>query len=158
MAGTDAPCIFDVTIPYLREEAFALFVDRFGVWWPRDYTFSRSPDCDLAIEPMVGGACEEIAQGHPRVVWGTVLSIERPLFIRLAWRIGPDRKPVVDPAASSRVMVEFRTAADGTRVELTHTDFLRHGEGAEAYREAMASPAGWPHCLAELARAAAERR
>ena len=33
--------------------------------------------------------------------------------------------------------------ADGTRVELTHTDFLRHGEGAEAYREALSAPEGW---------------
>ena len=63
-----------------------------------------------------------------------------------------------DPAAASRVMVEFRTAADGTRVELTHTDFLRHGEGAEAYREALSAPEGWPYCLSRLVQAAKDRK
>jgi uncharacterized protein YndB with AHSA1/START domain len=158
MAGTHAPCIFDATVPYLREDAFSLFVDRFGLWWPTEYTFSRDPECHLSIEPMVGGACEEIAPGHPRKVWGTVLSIQRPLFIRLAWQIGPDQEVIADPAAASRVMVEFRTAADGTRVELTHTDFLRHGEEADAYRKALSSPEGWPYCLSRLVQAARERK
>ncbi|WP_417772506.1 SRPBCC family protein [Stappia sp.] len=158
MAGTEVPCIFDTTLPYLREDAFALFVDRMAAWWPNEYTFSHDPDCHLSIEPMVGGACTELAPGRPRIVWGTVLSIERPLYIRLAWQIGPNREVIADPAASSRVMVEFRTAADGTRVELTHTDFLRHGDGADAYREAMSAPEGWPLCLARLAEAARARK
>ncbi len=158
MSETDAPIAFAVSLPLSREAAFDLFVERFGDWWPRDYTFSRDPAADLAIEPMPGGACSEQVPGGARIVWGTVLSIEPPLFLRLAWQISPERGVIADPAAASRVTVEFRAQADGTLVELTHRDFLRHGEAGEGYRAAMASPQGWPFCLDALVLAARGER
>lgn len=157
MSETDGSIVFVRTLPLAREAAFDLLVDHIGDWWPRELTFSRDPAADLSIEPMPGGACTEQTPGGPRRVWGTVLSIERPLYLRLAWQISFDRNPVADPAAASRVMVEFRQAAEGTRIELTHGDFLRHGEAGIAYREAMASSAGWPACLDALEAAARNR-
>jgi hypothetical protein len=35
---------------------------------------------------------------------------------------------------------------------LEHRAFARHGEKANAYREGMASPAGWPSMLERYAR------
>lgn len=157
MSDRDGSIVFQRTLPLAREAAFDLLVDHIGDWWPRDLTFSRDPAADLSIEPVAGGACAERLPGGTRIVWGTVLSIERPLYLRLAWQISFDRKPVPDPAAASRVMIEFRQMADGTRIELTHGDFLRHGEDAIAYREAMASAQGWPACLDALEAAARVR-
>lgn len=150
----DSACRVARWVPLDREQAFDLFVDGFARWWPRAYTFSGEDCEDIGLEPMAGGACYEQSARGPRIVWGTVLSIERPLFLRLAWQIGPDRSVVPDPATASRVTVEFRTGLQGTLVDLTHDDFLRHGEGAEAYRAAMASPEGWPFCLDHLERVA----
>ncbi|WP_209003078.1 SRPBCC family protein [Stappia taiwanensis] len=153
----DTPCSFTRHLPLEREAAFELVVDRFADWWPREYTFSGEDLEDIGIEPMAGGACYEQARGGARIVWGTVLSIERPLFLRLAWQIGPGREVVADPAAASRVVIEFRAEGEGTRVELSHGDFLRHGEGGEHYRSVMASEGGWPFCLDKLVEAARAR-
>jgi hypothetical protein len=40
-------------------------------------------------------------------------------------------------------------------VTLTHRDFERHGEGAQAYRDSMAAPQGWPYIMERFAAAAA---
>jgi uncharacterized protein YndB with AHSA1/START domain len=157
MSDADTPIVLTRSLPLSREAAFDLFVERIGEWWPRDYTFSRDPAADLSIEPFPGGAYSEQVPGGARLVWGTVLSIEPPLFLRLAWQISPDRQLIADPSAASRVTVEFRAMADGTLVELAHRDFLRHGEAGEGYRAAMASPQGWPFCLDALAEAAARK-
>jgi hypothetical protein len=66
----------------------------------------------------------------------------------LAWQIGPDRIPQPDPSKASEVEVRFHLTGDGgTRVELEHRAFSRHGDAATTYRQAMASPEGWPLIL-----------
>ncbi|MXN65984.1 hypothetical protein GR183_13810 [Stappia sp. GBMRC 2046] len=157
MSAPDSALVFEERIPCSREAAFDLFVDGFGRWWPREYTFSGDDLQEIGIEPFLGGACYELSNSGHRIVWGTVLSIERPLYIRIAWQIGPDRQLVADPAAASRVMVAFRPANDATLVELSHSEFLRHGVDGEAYKAAMSSPEGWPHCLKALRDCAARK-
>ena len=110
MSERDGPIVFERTLPLAREAAFDLLVDQIGDWWPRELTFSRDPAADLSIEPVAGGACTERLPGGSRLVWGTVLSIERPLYLRLAWQISFDRKPVPDPAASDD-RLKFATSA-----------------------------------------------
>lgn len=55
---------------------------------------------------------------------------------------------------ASEVELRLLAAGAGTRVELEHRDFERHGQGAEALRAGLDSPQGWPTILAELRRAA----
>ena len=53
-----------------------------------------------------------------------------------------------DPGQASSVLVSF--ASDGperTLVVLVHDGFDRHGADAAGYRDAMASPHGWPLIL-----------
>src|SRR5690606_18057354 len=155
MTEADRSISVECLLPITRDAAFELFVDRFAEWWPKDYTFSGDNLQDIGMEPMLGGACYEQTRGGHRMIWGTVLSIERPLYIRLAWQISPDRRPIADPAAASRVMVTFWDAGTTTRLELVHSEFVRHGDGAEAYRQALAAPEGWPYCLERLRESAA---
>ena len=62
--------------------------------------------------------------------------------------------PQPDPAQSSIVEVRFTPEGDsGTRVELSHRHFSRHGDGAAAYEAAMDSPQGWPLLLERFAAA-----
>jgi hypothetical protein len=42
-----------------------------------------------------------------------------------------------------------------TVVTLEHRDFDRHGDGAAAYRDALASQEGWPRIMQRYVRAAA---
>ena len=65
----------------------------------------------------------------------------------LTWQIAPDRVPQPDPFRASEVEVGFHPTGDGTRVELEHRAFPRHGDAAITYRQAMASPEGWPFIL-----------
>jgi uncharacterized protein YndB with AHSA1/START domain len=66
----------------------------------------------------------------------------------LAWQIAPDRVPEPNPAKASEVEVRFHpTGTSGARVELEHRAFARHGEPGDTYRQAMASPEGWPLLL-----------
>ena len=48
---------------------------------------------------------------------------------------------------ASRFEVRLHPADFGTRVELEHRALARHGDAAGAYRQAMASPQGWPLIL-----------
>lgn len=157
MTLDEKACTHECLLPISRDKAFSLVVDQFGKWWPQDYTFSGDDLKELVIEPYPGGNCYEVDQKGKMIVWGTVLSIEAPLFLRLAWQISPNREVIPDPATASRVMISFRESGDSTRLELIHNEFIRHGEGADQYREAMASPMGWPKCLDALVRAAGSR-
>ncbi|WP_430513107.1 hypothetical protein [Pannonibacter phragmitetus] len=100
----------EAVLPLKREAAFALTVDRIASWWPRHDPFFGQSAKDVIIDPHLGGACSRVDEDGRRVIWGTVLSIEAPLYLRLAWQIGPDGKPVADPAAASRVVLSFRDA------------------------------------------------
>jgi uncharacterized protein YndB with AHSA1/START domain len=108
------------------------------------------------MNPKVGGALTEIGPHGFRCDFGRVLEAVPGETLRFTWQIGPHREPVPDAEKASQVLVEFKPAAtEGhTLVTLTHSGFARHGEGAESYRDAMASPRGWPFILDAYARMA----
>ncbi len=143
-----------VTLP--PERAFAVLAGRLGSWWPAEYTWAQDGLEDIAIEPWEGGRCYERGPHGFQCDWGRVLVWEPPDRLVFSWQIGPDRVPVPDSERAGEVEVLFSGQADGTtRVELEHRGFERHGEGAEEYRDAMASEQGWPRLLDRFAAAAA---
>lgn len=150
----ETECRFDCLLDLPRDQAFSLFVDRLDLWWTSPFSKANEEEAEAGIEPFAGGACYEIDGNGRRRIWGTVLSIEEPLFIRLAWQVTLDGEEEADPAAASRVMVNFRDAGRSTRLEVVHTEFLRHGEAGADYMEHMRAPAGWPHILQKLLAAA----
>ena len=141
-----------VTVPRSPERAFVAFVDGFVEWWPPEYTWSGQRLEAIGIEPRMGGLCSELGPHGFRLDWGRVLAWEPPSRLVLAWQIGPTRVPEPDPDRASEVEVRFEPdGGDGTRVELVHRGFERHGDGAEAYRAAMDSEQGWELILGRYA-------
>lgn len=77
-----------------------------------------------------------------------------PRRLVFAWQISPERVPKPNPARGSEVELRFEPEGEaGTRVELEHRGFARHGDGAEDYRKDLDSPAGWTLLLERYASA-----
>ena len=140
-----------VTVPRSPERAFVAFVDGFGEWWPPEYTWSQRTLEAIGIEPRRGGLCFERGPHGFRLDWGRVLAWEPPSRLVFSWQIGPARVPEPDPERAGEVEVRFEPDGDGTSVELVHSGFERHGDGAEAYRAAMDSAQGWDYILGRYA-------
>jgi uncharacterized protein YndB with AHSA1/START domain len=77
-----------------------------------------------------------------------VLAWGPPHRILLAWHLNADWEFDADPARASEVEVTFAAEGAGTRVELEHRGFERHGERGGEVAEAVGSDGGWPEVLA----------
>lgn len=144
-----------VAVPLAPPEAFALFAEGLGRWWPREYTWSRDVLQRIGLEPHAGGRCYEIGPHEFHSDWGRVLVWDPPGRLQLAWQISPRREPEPNPAKASEVEVRFEPEAVGrTSVVLEHRGFERHGSEGAGYRDAMASPQGWRWILERYAAAA----
>ncbi|WP_417685182.1 SRPBCC domain-containing protein [Roseibium sp.] len=153
--SVDQPCRFECYLPKPRDKVFTLLVDHPERWWQPIAAAAVGDVIETAaIAPHPGGVCEETSQSGKRKVWGTILSIERPLYVRLAWQLTSRCAPIMDSAACSRVMITLRDAGEGTRVEIVHSDFIRHGDDAQACHDLMCSPEGWPSIMKRLEEAA----
>ena len=137
-----------IRVAMAPERAFARFTAELGAWWPAEYTWSQEALEDIGID---GSLLYERGPHGFRLDWGRVLACEPPERLVFTWQIGPTRVPQPDPAQASEVEVAFVREEDGTRVELVHSGFERHGEGAEDYAAAMASAQGWEYILSRFA-------
>lgn len=159
-------------MPLGPKDAYGLFADRLGSWWPAEYSWAGDALVEIGIHPREGAMCFEVGPHGFRCDWGRVLAAQRPERLRFTWQIGPSREPVPDPEQASEVDVRFigdgagRGAQAGRRpaehrsnpstwIEVEHWRFERHGEGGEGYRDALASDQGWPYMLRRYAAAAA---
>jgi uncharacterized protein YndB with AHSA1/START domain len=137
--------------------AFELFTTGMTTWWPREYTWSQDSLEDIRIEPGAGRFCVEEGPHGFAIHWGRVLVWEPYTRLEFTWQISPDRQPVPDPDRASEVDIRFVARDDEnpeqgpTTIELEHRHFERHGDGAAGYRDAMASPQGWPLILKRYA-------
>ena len=87
--------------------------------------------------------CTEIGPHGFRIDWGRTLTFHPGKHLVILWQIAPDSTPQPNPDLASIVELRFSPADEATTVTLTHRAFERHGEGAEEYREEMASEGGW---------------
>jgi len=142
-----------ITVPAPPAHAFTTFTEAMTAWWPAEYTWAQRTLVEIGIEPREGGHCFERGPHGFRCDWGRVVTCEPPDRIAFTWQISPQRVPQPDPAQASLVEVRFAPDGNGTRVEVAHRHFDRHGEGAEGYAAAMGSPQGWPLLLERFAAA-----
>ena len=97
------------------EEAFRLFTEGFGEWWPLvSYSEAGKDAKTCEIEPWRGGRVLERTRAGDEREWGSVISWDPPRGVEFTWNPGGPRDE------RQAVEVEFQVEADGTKVTLTH--------------------------------------
>ncbi len=135
------PIIKTIEVPGGQENAFRVFVNEMGSWWPLDkrsmsMQHGGKPAKSLRIEPKQGGKIVEIGHDDTEHHWGTIKSYDPHDSLSMDFHMG------LPPENASLVEVRF-TALENerTRVELTQSQWEAFGEMAEMMRGGYGS--GW---------------
>jgi uncharacterized protein YndB with AHSA1/START domain len=138
---TTDPVRRSITVRLGPADAFRLFTEGMGTWWPVE-RFSRAADEGSTVERVVfeqraGGRIYETDSAGREGSWGTVLEWEPPRRLVMAWKPNDeDRQP-------TEVEVVFTQQDDGaTRVDLEHRKWEILGDRASEARRSYES--GWP--------------
>jgi uncharacterized protein YndB with AHSA1/START domain len=132
-----------VRVDRTQEDAFRLFTEDIGDWWPTEL-FSRSADGEfgngvklerVVFEPKQGGRIYEVTSDGREPSWAEVLVYEPPNRIVLAWKPNDSDRPPTE------VEVRFEADAGGTRVDLEHRGWERLGDLAAKARKGYSD--GW---------------
>ena len=141
--ATFEPIRRSVRVDRTQEDAFELFTERIGEWWPTE-EFSRTADEEfgegvelerVVFEPRQGGRVYEVTWDGQEASWAEVLVYEPPSRIVLAWKPNDTDRPPTE------VEVRFEPDAGGTRVELEHRGWERLGDLAAKARQGYSD--GW---------------
>ena len=124
-----------VTVRRGVEEAFRLFTDGMGSWWPVKAFSAGGEAAETAVfEPQPGGQIYERHADGTEVPWGVVEAWEPPTRVAFSWGLN-----------GSQIEVVFAPEGDGTRVELEH----RGWDKLEDEQERNSYDSGWDAILAE---------
>ncbi len=136
--STPAPVVRAAHVRRTPAEAFALFTDEIGAWWPLTTHGLHGSAGSLGF---ADGLLVERSLEGAEVVWAEVTAWEPPDRLVLEWHPGRDA------AEASQVEVSFRGDEHGTRVEIVHRGWERFGDDAERRRSAYAAPNAWGFVL-----------
>ncbi len=138
---TVAPVLRSVTVRRSPEDAFRIFTEGIGDWWPlATHSMYEQESASILVEPGVGGRFVERSRSGAEAVWGEILVWEPPHRLVYTWHPGyaPD-----DPA--TEVEIQFIAAGDGvTRVEFEHRGWEALADAAE---KRASYDHGWPVVL-----------
>jgi len=97
------------------EQAFEVFTERFGEWWPRD-AYSPGPLRGIRVGPRVGGEVAMLLEAGDAYPLGEVLVWEPGHHYAQSFTLAQD------PAYPSRLDVTFEVGkhVGGTRVRFAH--------------------------------------
>jgi uncharacterized protein YndB with AHSA1/START domain len=140
-----APVRKSVFVSASQEHAFEVFTSGIGRWWPKSHKIGPADLDRPIIEPREGGRWYELDVDGSECEVGKVAVWEPPARLILIWQLTPEFG--YDPELITEVEVRFTAEAGGTRVDLEHRDLERMGEKAEAMRETVSGPGGWPALL-----------
>jgi uncharacterized protein YndB with AHSA1/START domain len=133
-----------VRVPLTAADAFRLFTEGIGEWWPLDEGYSYGGDRakEIHLEARVGGRFFERFVDGDELEVGHVTLCDPPTRIVFTW---------ADPdwIGATEVEVEFVGERDGTTVSLTHRGFDRLG--AEGTSIAAQYGGGWPRVMSAFA-------
>jgi uncharacterized protein YndB with AHSA1/START domain len=137
-------------------EAFSLFTEGIGSWWPPDHHILQGELAEMVFETYVGGSVYDRATDGTECRWARVLAFEPPRRFVISWDIDLQWQIETDPLRRSEIEVRFlEEGPSRTRVELEHRHLDRHGDGWESMRDAVGSPGGWLQGLERFAERAA---
>ena len=132
-----------VTVERPLEDAFRVFTEGLGAWWPvATHSIAKDAVETVVMEDRVGGRLYERTTGGAESDWGRMLVWEPPRRIAFEWQI---------TGTPTEVEVRFTPEGDRTRVDLEHRGFERLEDGAER-RESYNN--GWVTVLERYAAAA----
>ena len=147
--GTLPPVLRSVVVGRPPEDAFRIFTERIGDWWPLgSHSVYEDESAGVALAPGPGGRIVERSRSGEECAWGEILLWEPPHRLAYTWH--PGYEPG-EPA--TEVELRFTAVAGGTRVELEHRGWEALGGRAVRTREDYAE--GWPRVLDRYAAAAA---
>jgi uncharacterized protein YndB with AHSA1/START domain len=140
-----APVRTSVLVDVPPDRAFTMFTDGIGRWWPKAHKIGPAPLDRPVIEPHEGGRWYELDVDGSQCEIGIVATWEPPSRLVLIWKLTPEF--TYDPDLFTEVEVQFTPEDGGTRVDLEHRYLERMGEKADAMRETISGPGGWPALL-----------
>jgi uncharacterized protein YndB with AHSA1/START domain len=142
---TPAPVRKSILVSAPQDRAFDVFTAGIGRWWPKSHKIGPADLDRPIIEPTEGGRWYERDVDGSECEIGKVAVWEPPARLVLIWQLTPEF--TYDPNLITEVEVRFTPEGNGTRVDLEHRDLERMGDKAEAMRETVSGPGGWPGLL-----------
>jgi uncharacterized protein YndB with AHSA1/START domain len=140
-----APVRKSIFVNAPQAHAFEVFTAEIGRWWPKSHKIGQSALERPVIEPFAGGRWYELDVDGSECEIGNVAAWEPPSRLLLIWQLTPEF--TFDPDLVTEVEVTFTPEGEGTRVDLEHRHIERMGEKADAMRESVSGPGGWPALL-----------
>ena len=129
-----------ITVPLKREEAFKLFTDGIGTWWPLDkYSVGVEDARNCLIEGFVGGRFYEVMKDGSQAEWGKVMAWMPPHRLVVTWHPGREA------GTAQELEISFSEVDEGTQVNLLHRGWEILGERAEEARKGYVT--GWDFVL-----------
>jgi uncharacterized protein YndB with AHSA1/START domain len=129
-------------LPVPAEEAFRLFTEGMGRWWPlATHSIAGDDAAGIRFEKRTGGQVVELTTDGTEHSWADVLTWEPPDRLVLSWH------PTVEIVASSTIDVRFEAVPGGCLLQLEHRDWEAFGERLGTELRAGYDP-GWDVVLA----------
>ena len=123
MQTTIQPVRRAVTVERPLEDAFRVFTEGLGSWWPvATHSIAKDAAETVVMEGRVDGRLYERTADGAENDWGRMLVWEPPRRVAFEWHI---------TGTPTEVEVRFTPEGDRTRVDLEHRGFERLEDGAE---------------------------
>lgn len=146
---TVAPILRATHVARPPGEAFSLFTDHIGAWWPLA-THTVLDGRAISMGFVDGRIVERTVDGDERL-WGTVTTWEPPERLVFSWHPGRPE------GEATEVEVRFLGDEHGTRVELEHRGWELLADGDDQ-RQGYTGPSAWGAVLDHYADAADRSR
>ncbi|TNF18986.1 MAG: hypothetical protein EP318_16080 [Rhodobacteraceae bacterium] len=146
--------IRSIIVPVPPAKAWQRFVGGLHIWWDRAHCHCGTERLDRVFIDPGRGLWGEITRDGETLSWGYARTIAPERKLALAWQMDPRHRPWIaepDPARASLIDVTFAPEMGGTCVTVRHHGFERHGEGAQAMRDAMIGLDRWQDWLERYA-------
>jgi uncharacterized protein YndB with AHSA1/START domain len=152
MQTTETSVRTSITVEAPIDQAFSVFTEGIGSWWPPEYNLLEVDIAKRVFETHVGGQVYDVGTDGSECHWARVLAFEPPERFIISWDISPQWQIETDPDKTSEVEVRFASETpERTRVEVEHRNLDRHGDGWEGLRDSVGADSGWPGCVRRFA-------